>query len=481
MAALDQSLQRFLLDGIHRTGRKIGHGAYATVFEYDHHGVRCVGKEVHPCLCSDTAEERAKSDALRRFHSECEILAELRHPNIVQFLGIHMEPDSTLPVLVMEYLPEGNLSSYLEKHGIFPDKTSFGILRDVAFGLCYLHERPTPIIHRDLSANNILLTSNMSAKISDLGMAKILNLPHSKTMSTKAPGTTCYMPPEALTESPSYTRSIDSFSFGVLSLHTLCGEWPFPSDLFFPCPGNTGTFKKATEVERRAEYLKKVGSNHLLYCLIRQCLSCAAADRPQAAHILTEVNSAVVRLNTMSSITEEESFQREALENKMATLNSINEALRAENDVLKKGIAALESAGDRAKGEIAELVSEKDTLRGEMAELQSENDALKTGMDAEMERLKNALQSLEREKERLQKEMNSLAMDRRPPMPLPTEEPRRQPSSVHESPESQRTQSTTQVGCYLHRGIILYKHVFVCAHVLELQMQMRSSAVDVSI
>ena len=477
-ASLDQSLQRFLLDGIRRTGCEIGRGAYATVFEYDHHGVRCVGKEIHPSLCSHAAEVRANSDALRRFHTECEILAELHHPNIVQFLGVHVEPDSTLPVLVMEYLPEGNLSSYLESHGTFPDKTSFGILRDVAFGLCYLHERSTPIIHRDLSANNVLLTSNMSAKISDLGMAKILNISHSKTMSTKAPGTTCYMPPEALTENPSYTRSIDSFSFGVLTLHTLCGEWPFPLDSFLPCPGNTGIFKKATEVERRAKYLEQVGSNHPLYCLIRQCLSCAAADRPQAARILTVVNSAVATLTTISPLTEEESFQKEALQNEVATVGSINDALRAENSMLKKGIAALKSAGDKAKVEIAELASENDALKRETVELQSENDALKLSVkelawerdalttamgesQSEMKKLKNVFQSLEREKESLQKEIESLMMDRRPAMPLPTEKPSQQPSTVYESAESQQTQSTTQVGYHL-QCTYTHEHQIIC-------------------
>ena len=65
---------------------------------------------------------------------------------------------------------------YTCRYGVLPEAISYGILRDVALGLRYLHEHSPPIIHRDLSANNVLLTSSMNGKISDLGVAKILNI-----------------------------------------------------------------------------------------------------------------------------------------------------------------------------------------------------------------------------------------------------------------------------------------------------------------
>ena len=198
---------------------------------------------------------------LRRFEEECELLGRLRHPNIVQFLGVHEETGSELPVLMMEYLPT-NLSGYLDRHGVLPAEISYGILRDVALGLRYLHEYSPPIVHRDLSANNVLLRANLAAKISDLGVAKILNITPSQMtlpMSTKAPGTPCYMPPEALVARPRYTKKIDSYSFGVMILHVLCGVWPLPTDPFQCDPRNPGVFIPVPEVDRRAHFMQQMG------------------------------------------------------------------------------------------------------------------------------------------------------------------------------------------------------------------------------
>ena len=104
------SLQRFHLKDIRDTGLRVGHGAYATVFKYDISGLTCVGKKMHHVLFEE-ASPAERADLLRRFEEECVLLSQLHHPNIVQFLGVHVEPGSVLPVLVMEYLPTGNLSS----------------------------------------------------------------------------------------------------------------------------------------------------------------------------------------------------------------------------------------------------------------------------------------------------------------------------------------------------------------------------------
>ena len=162
------------------------------------------------------------------------------------------------------------------------------ILLDISRGLFYLHGHSPPIIHRDLTARNILFTPSMHAKIADLGNARMVE-PHrlNKTMST-APGTLVYMPPEAIGVRPKYDAKLDMFSFGHLSLYTAIQE--FPDDLLpstYPDPSDADNLKARSEVQRREPYMTKLykefGKEHPLVKLIRQCLHNAPQSRPSAA------------------------------------------------------------------------------------------------------------------------------------------------------------------------------------------------------
>jgi len=87
-------LRRFKLnDGVHDTGREVGHGSYAVVKELEFQGLKCVGKKIHDILFnSATPQEQAAM--LDRFAGECELLGGLHHPCIVQFLGVCFEQGS---------------------------------------------------------------------------------------------------------------------------------------------------------------------------------------------------------------------------------------------------------------------------------------------------------------------------------------------------------------------------------------------------
>ena len=151
-------------------------------------------------------------------------MAEMRHPHIVQFLGLCFLEGSALPVLVMELL-DSSLDDLLEssKSPGLPLALKQSLLTDVARGLVYLHTRNPPIVHRDLSARNILLTSSLAAKISDLGNARIVNLQPGQLARTltRVPGTHVYMPPESFDHHSRYGPRLDIFSFGHLTLFTL--------------------------------------------------------------------------------------------------------------------------------------------------------------------------------------------------------------------------------------------------------------------
>ena len=149
-------------------------------------------------------------------------MSDLRHPNITQFLGVCFLPNCQLPVLLMERL-DGSLDDLLEMVPNIPLALKCSMLEDVSRGLLYLHNHTPPIIHRDLTAKNVLLTSYFMAKITDLGNSRIVNLQPGQLARTlsQLPGTLVYMPPEALSAPSCYGPSLDVFSFGHLTLFTL--------------------------------------------------------------------------------------------------------------------------------------------------------------------------------------------------------------------------------------------------------------------
>ena len=149
-------------------------------------GLLCAGKKLHDALVE--RGNQGAQNMVDKFVEECSLLSELRHPHLVQFLGICFVDTSNLPILVMEYLPYC-LDSLLDpeedaERKNIPLALKRSILCDVARGLSYFHSHVPPIIHRDLTAKNVLLTSAMTAKIADLGVARILNLQPGRLAAT---------------------------------------------------------------------------------------------------------------------------------------------------------------------------------------------------------------------------------------------------------------------------------------------------------
>ena len=220
----DPRIQQFLIANVQATGKKLGSGAYGSVEELVIDGVLCAGKRIHEALLE---EGNAHVPSLvRKYVEECQLLSNLRHPHIVQFVGLCFFPDSSLPLLIMELLLT-SLDDLLENTPDIPLAIKRSILADVAKGLAYLHNRNPPIIHRDLSAKNVLLNSAMVAKISDLGNSRIVTidpLQLAKSL-TRVPGTIVYMPPEAFEKTSPYGPKLDVFSFGHLALFTLTQVW----------------------------------------------------------------------------------------------------------------------------------------------------------------------------------------------------------------------------------------------------------------
>ena len=305
---LHPELKPFVLSNVRLTGTNIGKGSYGSVEKVEIDGVMCAAKKIHDVLLDSSETPAAEiQNVSKQFIQECRLMSTLRHSRIVQFLGVCFLHGSRLPALVMELLLT-SLHDLLD-----PDtgdsepppdapKSSFtlglkrSILHDVARGLAYLHDRLPPIIHRDLSARNVLLNSAMVAKIADLGMARIVPRMRAAATMTKVPGALIYMPPEALAslasnkEKSKYSASIDIFSLGIVSIFTL--SQTFPCDLLEPTytDEESGLLKAHTELERRDEYMQKIYSqlrkDHPLIQMIKGCLHNVPVRRPDIHEVL---------------------------------------------------------------------------------------------------------------------------------------------------------------------------------------------------
>ena len=275
-------------------GRELGRGAYGRVYAVNYHGTICAAKEIHSILV-DGVDEVQMRRIVESFMTECHQCSALRHPHVIQFLGIYypsgagsLQGRMRLPVMVMEMMAD-SLTSLVDKYEKIPVHIKFSIVHGVSLGLCYLHNHDPPIVHRDLSPN-ILLTAHHVAKISDLGVAKVIKADSKKTM-TKAPGTTDFMPPEALCDKPEYGPPMDVFSFGGIILHTFNQNWPHPSDKVV-YDRTTKINNAFTEVQRRQQYLDAMrGEAEEMRPLVKECLDDDPSVRPTIAAVCESIQA----------------------------------------------------------------------------------------------------------------------------------------------------------------------------------------------
>ena len=281
------------LKGVIQLNRdELGRGAYGRVYAVKYCQTICAAKEIHSILVEGVGRAEMQR-TIESFMRECRQCSTLRHPNIIQFLGVYYPTGvggankMRLPVMVMEMMAD-SLTSFVDKHEKIPVHIKYSIVHDVSLGLCYLHNHDPPIVHRDLSPNNVLLTAHHVAKISDLGVAKVIKADSRKTM-TKAPGTVDFMPPESLANSPVYGPPMDVFSFAGIILHTFNQQWPSPSKQVQFDP-KTRKRIALSEVERRQQYLDKmIGEAEVLRPLVEECLDDDPAVRPTIATVCERI------------------------------------------------------------------------------------------------------------------------------------------------------------------------------------------------
>ncbi|GAB2222902.1 hypothetical protein Droror1_Dr00017033 [Drosera rotundifolia] len=180
------------------------------------------GEEVAIKLLERPENDIEKAQVMeQQFQQEVMMLATLRHPNIVRFIGACRKP--MVWCIVTEYAKGGSVRQFLTKrqNRSVPLKLAVKQALDVARGMAYVHG--LGLIHRDLKSDNLLIFSDKSIKIADFGVARIEVQTEGMTPET---GTYRWMAPEMIQHRP-YTQKVDVYSFGIVLWELITGMLPF--------------------------------------------------------------------------------------------------------------------------------------------------------------------------------------------------------------------------------------------------------------
>ena len=241
------------------------HGSYYVGYEAQCSGQQYIAKK-----------EQAKNILSKKLlKQERKLLVHLKHPCVLQQLSVFDSARS--PVILMERMWK-SLGEFLTDKQSYHTKLS--ILHDTACGLQYIHEKG--IIHCDLTADNILLTEKLIAKLADFGRAGFC-----QDAIKYLPEVSDHLPPEVHKPYPKNSRSpkMDVFSFGCVIIHTFIQEQPTPDFDKYVETSEAGKCKHYSAIERRSICLKKLKNNCnsvKLCSVVLKCLQDNPDDRPTA-------------------------------------------------------------------------------------------------------------------------------------------------------------------------------------------------------
>jgi mitogen-activated protein kinase kinase kinase len=216
-------------------GAMIGQGSFGTVYLALHAitGELMACKQVEMPSSSGSHLDAKKNNMVEALKREIGLLRELKHPNIVQYLGSNS--DDTHLNIFLEYVAGGSVATMLVNYGSLGEPLIANFVRQILSGLAYLHSKD--IIHRDIKGANILVDNHGSVKISDFGISKRVEasslLPSANGGKRTGPrvslqGSVFWMAPEVVKQT-AYTRKADIWSLGCLIVEMFTGVHPHPN------------------------------------------------------------------------------------------------------------------------------------------------------------------------------------------------------------------------------------------------------------
>ena len=263
-------------------GQKIGEGGFGEVFK----GMLW-GQEV---ALKKSIAKGIKEKQKEEFKWEVQIMRNLRHPNIVTFLGACFK----LPHLciVTEFVDNGNLEDLIHSGEL----TIHHIVRfaiDIAKGLNWLHHKN--IIHRDLKPANVLVDRHYNMKLADFGLSHLKERKTADAIGMYGVcGTSCYMAPEVIAKKP-YGVKCDVFSFGLVLCELIMGQYPYESKKA-QVPSKTAQFEELIIQGFRPEIPETCPAS--LAELIRECWQEEAHLRPAMDNIIIRLKAFEAKLRT---------------------------------------------------------------------------------------------------------------------------------------------------------------------------------------
>ncbi|KAH7663269.1 S-receptor-like serine/threonine-protein kinase protein [Dioscorea alata] len=192
--------------------KELGSGAFGTVYE------GFLPLNLKTCIAVKKLENMLKEKE-KEFRAEVQSIGQTHHKNLVRLFGYCDEGANRL--LVYEFMSNGSLTNFLFGGARPSWNKRMEIILGIARGLLYLHEDcSTSIIHCDIKLQNILLDNELTARISDFGLAKLLKPDQTRT-NTGIRGTKGYVAPEWFRNAAISTK-VDAYSFGVMLLEIIC-------------------------------------------------------------------------------------------------------------------------------------------------------------------------------------------------------------------------------------------------------------------
>ena len=211
--------------GAYRIIRELGRGGMGTVYLAERAAAgfeqRVALKVIKRGMDSD--------EVLRRFIAERQILAQLNHPNIARLLDGGQTADGR-PFYVMEYVEGVALDDFAKTHAL-PVAERLRLFQQVCAAVQYAHQQL--VIHRDLKPSNILVTADGTAKLLDFGIAKVLSIDDTATVTQAVMLTPAYASPEQL-RGARLTTASDVYALGVILYELLTGVSPYQTNLAKP-------------------------------------------------------------------------------------------------------------------------------------------------------------------------------------------------------------------------------------------------------